>query len=46
MRTATLSPECMDRMCSACRYEDCGCRCHLTDTGEERYGEDQDEDER
>ena len=28
MNTNTVSDECNDGMCSACRYEDCACPCH------------------
>ena len=31
MPSAAYSPECYDGMCSACRYEDCGCPHHLCD---------------
>ena len=31
MNTVTVSAECLHRMCSACTYEDCACRCHLLD---------------
>ncbi len=42
------SAECAHGMCSACRYEDCDCRCHLIDREpgfypDEPYDEEDDE---
>lgn len=31
MNTYTVSAECLHGFCSACRYEDCACRCHWRD---------------
>jgi hypothetical protein len=42
----TVSAECLHEMCSACRYEDCACECHIEpeETLEDRYDRELDEE--
>jgi hypothetical protein len=47
MNRNTVSPECADRCCGSCTYQDCACRCHIAEHFDtvDYAGELEDDDE-